>query len=92
MTRPMMGFGLPNQEETHRREFESPPGYHNYHSNKDNRTVSSFRACEVLSKINVNEVSHFPTLLDLYRLSWYALRLLAIVETLDDATFHLVME
>ncbi|SRR6266705_2170655 len=24
----MMGFGLPNQEETHRREFESPPGYH----------------------------------------------------------------
>ncbi len=23
-----MGFGLPNQEETHRREFESPPGYH----------------------------------------------------------------
>ncbi len=20
--------GLPNQEETHRREFESPPGYH----------------------------------------------------------------
>ena len=28
MTRPMMGFGLQNQEETHRREFESPPGYH----------------------------------------------------------------
>ena len=23
----MMGFGLSNQEETHRREFESPPGY-----------------------------------------------------------------
>jgi len=27
VTRPMMGFGLQNQEETHRREFESPPGY-----------------------------------------------------------------
>jgi len=23
-----MGFGPRNQEETHRREFESPPGYH----------------------------------------------------------------
>jgi len=30
----MMGFGLSNQEETHRREFESPPGYHNIDSNK----------------------------------------------------------
>src|SRR5713101_4051492 len=29
----MMGFGLPNQEETHRREFESPPGYHTPRSN-----------------------------------------------------------
>src|SRR6266571_3397935 len=33
MTRPMMGFGLQNQEETHRREFESPPGYHTPRSN-----------------------------------------------------------
>ncbi len=28
MTRPMMCFGLQNQEETHRREFESPPSNH----------------------------------------------------------------
>jgi len=38
-----MGFGLPNQEETHRREFESPPGYHTCRSNMPSPYFSSRR-------------------------------------------------